>query len=67
MELDNSFKNLFARDSIEFFVLFVNDFNDSKIEEFEKFARDHKKIIKFLLAVKNSNNDKIYKELRDAL
>jgi hypothetical protein len=60
IELDSSFKKLIAKDPQEFFVLFVNDFDDVQIEEFQKFAHDHKKKIKFLLAVKNSDHNEIF-------
>ena len=53
---------------MEFFVLFVENKDDPLIDEFEKFAHDHKKKIKFLLAIKNlKTNNNIFQILSDAL
>lgn len=50
MELGYTFQSTYEKDPAVFFVLFVRDMNDSNITEFEKFAKDHKKQMNFLVA-----------------
>lgn len=54
MELDASFDAIYQNDPAQFFLLFSKSFQDPIVKEFERFAKDHKKQINFVIATEDT-------------
>ncbi len=65
--LNKNFYKVVANGPEQFFVLFVNSMEDPNIPEFEKFAKDNRREMNFLIASEDTFHTEIFTNLKDRL